>query len=1583
METATKTDTKTSNSKAAAHTIQPKAQELDKNGAEAVETMEAAGARDMFASNQLGGDANQEPDGVLGNVSSLLAPAPTRRKSEMVRGSQVRPNPKASNVAPWTKKQASTPVESNGANQSASLKPPIQNTVDDTQEKTDKDQKDTGTDISPKEASKALTEVVGKSAKGEATKGISEKGSAKEATPSAENSEKEENEQERKDAAVAPGGEKEAGEGKEAQGKSKPPAEGSAKEGRAGGKAEGGGKGARQIEINKPELDGLADQLQGKMVASKGKAGAELKTGSAAKLKLRAAGIQKLATNEKKKKSTATKVAETQAAVQETPDDKKQEMNSAQVESMGKKNKPAVKESEAKKDSAKAVQNLIRNVTTLEDLDNIKSTMPNMTAGIMGTITEQTSGISETYKQLDTTGQKPQQIVKAQALPSVEKAVQTPRLNLGKELVPKVKDEQLAFIEETDKETDNLFAKEGLDMPGVKEVADKITTGDIGKANANKKELKQKTKTGKNEIRKAEADAHVKLDQDLQQEENAAKHSMRAERNKNLNAVAKNQGGTKSKIELKRKAVTDRINGIYETANKTVTDKIKKLETGAMSDFDNAQAKATKELEDNITSRMDAFKSRRYSGWIGKGRWIKDLFSDITELPEPKRIFKEEREKYVVKIDGAIATITKASKIVIEDCRKIISGARTQIKNYVKTLGSDVRSAGLKAQNEIKGKLDALDKKVNEQQKALEAKLSEKREAAIQAIDEKIEDMKAAMGPLLSRLGKFLLDALMKVFEWALTAAGKSPKEIMGILKKTRKTITTIVTDPIGFFKNVGAAVGGGFENFKNNFGLHLRNALVGWLTGAVGGALKIPEKFNLAGVFTMVTSALNIGWDFIRGLLVKHIGEPVVRAAESGYELITKVVNEGPMALWEEIKERLSDLKDTVIGAIKEWAVAQIVKKASIKLLTMLNPAGAFVQAVLLIYDTVMFFVNNWDRIVEFVKSVFNSIGDIADGKIGSAAKYIEKMLGLGMTLLMTFLARFVGLGGIATKIKKVITKLGNKVRNAIKKAVKKIADKVKGWFGKSKGGKKKVSDKEVEKDKKHDEKVRQGLKYLKQEEKKHDADKDKKLTKEEARETAKQTKIKHPIFKSITPKKKGKKWVYAWKASSGETTGSEVEDGDKGAEALWKKNEPKVTGSAKPDVVKSAKEVIKDDEKAKVKIDSWNKFENKLEKKDPYKKTFSSPLKSGSAYSDKTKNQVESIGNEILKKAGEEDATKRKDTINAKIDSLDKADRRKPLTKNLKDRILNSGLGSKSPALIKNEFEGKEPEHENYKITVSDLDFEGTTDGKLVTNYSYTIEQEGQAPEKRSFKVVMKPKGNTIEHMIKGTNLGVKEPGTRGITRSADNVKSRESLSAISEDKRKQLTEGKDSPDATDQRESIKNSEHYRAQNSVETIKFNASHLVADWFNGSGYSSALNLVHTSEHYNKEVMGAKEREIERKLETEQDKHGQGKYITFDAIVVSRWQEITDNKVSEGIKSQTAAAMKASSKKQKEEILKKLVIDLGKERDPKFCMSVKYVIGKAKLKDVNGAEAVPISFSFNQSIGEDTHLKDALKKQQR
>jgi cytochrome c oxidase assembly protein Cox11 len=150
------------------------------------------------------------------------------------------------------------------------------------------------------------------------------------------------------------------------------------------------------------------------------------------------------------------------------------------------------------------------------------------------------------------------------------------------------------------------------------------------------------------------------------------------------------------------------------------------------------------------------------------------------------------------------------------------------------------------------------------------------------------------------------------------------------------------------------------------------------------------------------------------------------------------------------------------------------------------------------------------------------------------------------------------------------------------------------------------------------------------------------------------------------------------------------------------------------------------------------------------------------------------------------------------------------------------------------------------------------------------------------------------------------------------------------------------------------------------------------------AGYASALNLVHTSEYYNKEVMREKETEIQsrlKRLEQKQiKKNNAGRYITFDASVTANWEEVTDNTIASKIKSQTAAAMKASNE-QKDEILKKLVSDLGKERDPKFCKSVQYVVGKVKLHGSNGEVIIPVPFDFNKNIGEDTNLKDVLKKQ--
>lgn len=108
---------------------------------------------------------------------------------------------------------------------------------------------------------------------------------------------------------------------------------------------------------------------------------------------------------------------------------------------------------------------------------------------------------------------------------------------------------------------------------------------------------------------------------------------------------------------------------------------------------------------------------------------------------------------------------------------------------------------------------------------------------------------------------------------------------------------------------------------------------------------------------------------------------------------------------------------------------------------MSFLNPAGAIVQAILAIYNVIMFFVENWQRIVDFVGSVFNSIGEIAAGKISAAASKVESAMTI--PIILNFLARLLGLSGIGKAVSDII----KKIRKPIDKIVNKVLDKIVGF--------------------------------------------------------------------------------------------------------------------------------------------------------------------------------------------------------------------------------------------------------------------------------------------------------------------------------------------------------------------------------------------------------------------------------------------------------------------------------------------------------------------------------------------------------
>ena len=112
------------------------------------------------------------------------------------------------------------------------------------------------------------------------------------------------------------------------------------------------------------------------------------------------------------------------------------------------------------------------------------------------------------------------------------------------------------------------------------------------------------------------------------------------------------------------------------------------------------------------------------------------------------------------------------------------------------------------------------------------------------------------------------------------------------------------------------------------------------------------------------------------------------------------------------------------------------------------------------------MWLVDNIQRIISFVNSVVDSVAAIAAGQISGAASYIESSIARTIPMILSGLAQFLKLNGIAKKIQQAIEKVRKPIDNAIDKGIGFVVKKVKGWFGKSKGGKDKVKKDEVDKD-------------------------------------------------------------------------------------------------------------------------------------------------------------------------------------------------------------------------------------------------------------------------------------------------------------------------------------------------------------------------------------------------------------------------------------------------------------------------------------------------------------------------------------
>jgi len=316
--------------------------------------------------------------------------------------------------------------------------------------------------------------------------------------------------------------------------------------------------------------------------------------------------------------------------------------------------------------------------------------------------------------------------------------------------------------------------------------------------------------------------------------------------------------------------------------------------------------------------------------------------------------------------------------------------------------------------------------------------------------------IKSLVGKLFSVAGTVMIKVPLLILEGFLILVGAPVKKIMGIINKGRNVILKIAGNPIRFVGNLFKAIKQGFSQFKEKIWEHLKAGLFGWLMGAMEGAeIKLPQKWDLKGIIYLVLQILGLTYQRIRQKVVTKLGprgEQIVSTMEKTVSFLVTLVTKGPIALWEMIKQKAAEIKDAAISAIKGWIVTKIVTAAITKLATMFNPVGAIIQAALAIYNTIMFFIERAKQIASLVQAVFSSIAEIAYGQIKKAANWIEKTMARAIPVILGFLARLLGLGGISDKIKKVVNKIRQPVDKIVDKVIDWIVTKAKSLFGKGK---------------------------------------------------------------------------------------------------------------------------------------------------------------------------------------------------------------------------------------------------------------------------------------------------------------------------------------------------------------------------------------------------------------------------------------------------------------------------------------------------------------------------------------------------
>lgn len=400
----------------------------------------------------------------------------------------------------------------------------------------------------------------------------------------------------------------------------------------------------------------------------------------------------------------------------------------------------------------------------------------------------------------------------------------------------------------------------------------------------------------------------------------------------------------------------------------------------------------------------------------------------------------------------------------------------------------------------------------------------------------------ARFGEPIGRLIAFVIEIVKIVIEAILIVMNFPFDLINNIITRAMAAFERIKRDPVAFLKNLLRAIKQGFIQFFDHILQHLIQGLVGWLMSELRDA-GVPEltDLSLRGVIAWVLQVLGISMEKIWEKLAAHprIGpqrvariRSMINTLEGIWTFIKDVQERGMAAIWDKIQEQLSNLWNTILDAVKNWVMEQIINRITARLLSMLDPTGimAVVNSAIAIYSAIQSFMKYLREMLEVVNSFVNGVADIAEGNVTTAANYMERTMARAMPVVIGFLANQVGLSGIGRRVGEMIERAREMVDQALTWLVNRavdtgmnLIDRLMGRGGESPSPSPHDPEKQA--------RIDAGLIAIDQEEAKYLSNG--KITLEQARLVARVIKENHPVFNSLEAVNGEATWDYVYTAS------------------------------------------------------------------------------------------------------------------------------------------------------------------------------------------------------------------------------------------------------------------------------------------------------------------------------------------------------------------------------------------------------------------------------------------------------------------